>query len=288
MPEVPDLEAIRSFFNARVVGQTIERVDVFIPVVIRVPREEFVRLLSGDSFGEVQRHGKFLLFPLASGRVLVVNPMLTGRFGYVEPAARRQARTCFSLGLENGCEVRYVDQRFMGRVYLVTSGDLEGVPQFAEMGPDVLSAALTEDAFRERLRRHSGQIKGILVNHKFVAGIGNAYADEILWEAGIHPYRKRTQLADDEISALYRATRSVLDLGRSDRRREDERRPRLQRVARSPLRPQTRWRRLSPLRLDDQRDHGRSAHNELLSLLPAVRRLERVYRRLELARQDRL
>ena len=211
MPEVPDLEAIRSFFNARVVGQTIERVDVFIPVVIRVPREEFVRLLSGDSFGEVQRHGKFLLFPLASGRVLVVNPMLTGRFGYVEPAARRQARTCFSLGLENGCEVRYVDQRFMGRVYLVTSGDLEGVPQFAEMGPDVLSAALTEDAFRERLRRHSGQIKGILVNHKFVAGIGNAYADEILWEAGIHPYRKRTQLADDEISALYRATRSVLD-----------------------------------------------------------------------------
>jgi formamidopyrimidine-DNA glycosylase len=78
------------------------------------------------------------------------------------------------------------------------------------MGPDVLDPALTEDAWRERIRKHTGQIKSILVNLRFVAGIGNAYSDEILWEARIHPYRKRTTLSDDEIGALYRATRSVL------------------------------------------------------------------------------
>jgi formamidopyrimidine-DNA glycosylase len=210
MPEVPDLEAIRAFLNRRIVGQTITRVEVPGPIVIRVPRDEFVRLLEDDSFGESHRYGKFLLFPLESGRVMVVNPMLTGRFGYVEPGARKHARTCFVLGLEDGHELRYADQRYMGRVYLVTPEELKNVPQFDEMGPDVLDPKLTEAAYLERLRKHNGQIKNILVNHKFVAGIGNAYSDEILWEARIHPYHKRSQLSEEEMKALYKATRSVI------------------------------------------------------------------------------
>jgi formamidopyrimidine-DNA glycosylase len=143
MPEVPDLEAIRKFFNRTVAGETIERVDTLIPVVIRVPREEFVRLLTGDTLGEVHRHGKFLLFTLASGRIMVVNAMLTGRFSLAEPKAKRHARTCFALALSGGKELRYADQRLMGRVYLATPETLEALPQFAEMGPDVLSPTLT-------------------------------------------------------------------------------------------------------------------------------------------------
>jgi formamidopyrimidine-DNA glycosylase len=211
MPEVPDLEAIRKFFNRTIVGQAVTSVGTPIPVVIRVPREEFVRLLTGDSFGEVHRHGKFLIFSFASGRVMVINPMLTGRFSLVAPSVKKGARTCFVLGLSGGSELRYADQRVMGRVYLVTPETLASVPQFAEMGPDVLSPDLTEQAFRDRLKRHNGQIKSILVNHRFVAGIGNAYSDEILWEARIHPYRKRPQLSDDELHTLYVSTRGVLE-----------------------------------------------------------------------------
>jgi formamidopyrimidine-DNA glycosylase len=211
MPEVPDLEAIRKFFNRTVAGETIEKVDTPIPVVIRVPREEFVRLLTGDTLGEVHRHGKFLLFTLASGRIMVINAMLTGRFTLASPAQRRHARTCFLLGLSGGQELRYADQRLMGRVYLATPETLETLPQFAEMGPDVLSPALTEEVFRDRLRKYTGQIKSVLVNHKFVAGIGNAYADEILWEARVHPYRKRSQMSDEEIGALYHAMGDVLN-----------------------------------------------------------------------------
>jgi formamidopyrimidine-DNA glycosylase len=211
MPEVPDLEAIRKFFNRTVAGETIEKVDTPIPVVIRVPREEFVRLLTGDTLGEVHRHGKFLLFTLASGRIMVINAMLTGRFTLAPPTQRRHARTCFVLGLSGGQELRYADQRLMGRVYLATPETLETLPQFAEMGPDVLSPALTEEVFRDRLRKYTGQIKSVLVNHKFVAGIGNAYADEILWEARVHPYRKRSQMSDEEIGALYHAMGDVLN-----------------------------------------------------------------------------
>jgi formamidopyrimidine-DNA glycosylase len=104
-----------------------------------------------------------------------------------------------------------VDQRVMGRVYLVEADQIDAVPQFAEMGPDVLSSALTEEVFRERLRKYTGQIKSVLVNHKFVAGIGNAYSDEILWEARVHPYKKRSQMTDEEITRLYHATRDVLE-----------------------------------------------------------------------------
>src|SRR3990170_536857 len=210
MPEVPDLEAIRSFFNRHIVGQTVTRVETPIPFLVRVPRDDFVRLLTGDTFGEVHRYGKFLLFSLESGRVLVVNPMLTGRFAYVEPKARKRARTGLILALANGCEIRYADHLRMGRIYLTTPDQLNTLPQFPDMGPDVLDPALTEDAFKQRLLHHRGQVKGILTNHRFVAGIGNAYSDEILWEARLHPYRKRTQLSEDEMSALYRAVHSVL------------------------------------------------------------------------------
>ena len=88
---------------------------------------------------------------------------------------------------------------------------MKNLPQFGDSGPDVLSPDVTEEVFRERLRKHSGQIKSILVNHKFLAGIGNAYSDEILWEAKIHPYRKRTQLTDEEIGALYKAIHTTMD-----------------------------------------------------------------------------
>jgi len=211
MPEVPDLEAIRGFLGRRIVGKTVQRVDVFIPIVIRIPRNDFVRLMTGDTFGEIHRYGKFLLFTMASGRVLVINPMLTGRFAYVHRSTRRPPKTCFALATDDENELRYADERVMGRVYLVPLADLETVPQFAEMGPDVLSPDLTEAVFRERLKRHNGTIKGILVNHKFIAGIGNAYSDEILWEARIHPYRKRSQLSDEEVSRLYAAIHAVFD-----------------------------------------------------------------------------
>jgi formamidopyrimidine-DNA glycosylase len=211
MPEMPDLEAIRGYLNRHIVGKSVQRVDVFIPIVIRIPRDDFIRLMTGDTFGEVLRHGKFLLFSLASGRIMVINAMLTGRFAYVDRKVKRTAKTCFALAVDETNELRYADQMLMGRVYLVPVEELNTVPQFAEMGPDVLDPALTEEVFRERLRKHNGMIKSILVNHKFIAGIGNAYSDEILWEARIHPYRKRTQLSDDDITRLYAAIHSVFE-----------------------------------------------------------------------------
>jgi formamidopyrimidine-DNA glycosylase len=208
MPEIPDLEAIRGFLNQRIPGVRIERAEAIIPVVFRLPKADFVAALEGNTLGETWRRGKFLLFGLESGHALVVNPMLSGRFQYVPPDTKRRARTCMVLGLANGWDLRYSDERVMGKIYLVREGDLDSIPQFPEMGPDALE--VSQEEFAQRLRRHSGQIKNILVNHKFLAGIGNAYADEILFAARIHPYRKRPTLSDEETARLYLAIGDVM------------------------------------------------------------------------------
>lgn len=209
MPEVPDLEAIRAFFNERIVDVPITQAEFLIPVVFRVTKDEFVSTLPGKSFGEIRRHGKFLLFPLSDGRVLIINAMLTGRFQYVEPSVKRRAKTCMAVGFENGQELRYWDERLMGKIYLVPIERLPEVPQFAGMGPDALE--VSQEEFRERIRKFTGQIKNILVNHKFIAGIGNAYADEILFVAKLHPYRKRTTLSAEDIDRLYEGIHKVFD-----------------------------------------------------------------------------
>ena len=201
MPEIPDLEAIRSYLNERLPGETIERAEFLIPVVFRVTRDEFVSTMEGAKLGEATRRGKFLLFSLQGGHLLVINAMLAGRFQYVEPSVKRRASTCMVLGLSNGNELRYYDDRRMGKIYLVPEDRLLEVPQFADMGPDALAVSLEE--FRERIGKYRGQIKNILVNHKFLAGIGNAYSDEILFAARLHPYRKRSTMDDEDVERLH-------------------------------------------------------------------------------------
>ncbi len=108
--------------------------------------------------------------------------------------------------------MRYRDPTQMGKVYLVPAGSERAVPGFSdtEQGPDADDPALSLDAWRERIRRHPGELKNLLRNQAFVAGIGNAYSDEILHAARLLPFRKRSSLAPEEVDALYEATRSTL------------------------------------------------------------------------------
>jgi formamidopyrimidine-DNA glycosylase len=207
MPELPDLEIIREVLTPRLTGQTITEVEVVRPLVVRdLTMQGFAQTLMGQTFVDVQRRGKVLLFPLASGVILAINCKLAGRLQYAAPSDRRQAKTHVVWRLSDGHELRYSDQRTMGQVYL--TAEPAAIPGWTEMGPEPFD--LTLDEFRERLRPHRGEIKGVLTRGQVVAGIGNAYADEICFAAGIHPYRKRTSLSDDEIERLYQAMQSVL------------------------------------------------------------------------------
>jgi formamidopyrimidine-DNA glycosylase len=191
------------------VGVEVAHAEPLIPHVIRTGATDFAATLTGNRFGHVLRRGKFLLFGLADESVMVINAMLTGRFQYLPPATKRAAKTCFVLTLANGMQLRYVDQLLMGKIYVVPAANVASVPMFADMGPDALE--VTEDEFRARIKKFSGAVKNVLTNHKFIAGVGNAYSDEILFEARIQPFRKRTTMSDEEIGDLYRAIGTTMD-----------------------------------------------------------------------------
>lgn len=212
MPELPELEVVREVLARRVLGRRIERVSLApkgAAVVVRdLSRRGFAETFTDAAFRTVSRRGKFLLFALENSPLqLAVNPKLTGRFQLSAPGARKAGPVWVAFHLADPPEeLRFIDSKRMGQIYLTE--DLRAVPTFAEMGPEALEVSL--DEFRRRLRTFRGEIKGILVNARFLAGIGNAYADEILWQARLHPYRKRPSLSPDEAAGLYTAMRSVL------------------------------------------------------------------------------
>lgn len=212
MPELPDLEAIRSTLNVRIAGVRIDSVEILQPIIIRQPSlSEFRSTLTGNTFLSLTKRGKFLLFTLKSAHILAIHLMLSGKLQYCDPSERRKPRTCLIFGLGNGKQLRYFDSKLMGKMYLVEKGKLDMIPRWNQMGPDALDNEVTLEVFQKRIQRHSGQIKNILLNDTFLAGIGNAYADEILFAAGIYPYCLRKSLSVSEIEMLYRAMRSVLE-----------------------------------------------------------------------------
>ena len=190
----------------------------------------------GQSVRAVRRRGKFLLIDLERDAI-VVNPMLTGRFQLAAPDDKAPTKTAVILGFgartgrapasaarwtrkapwlppaDATPEIRYRDPTQMGKVYLLPAGMERPVPGMGsgEIGPDADDPALTLEVWRERIRRHPGELKNLLRNQAFVAGIGNAYSDEILHAARLLPFRKRSTLASDEVDTLFDATRRTLE-----------------------------------------------------------------------------
>ena len=216
MPEIPELQHIARVLNDRLAGRPITNIDIQKPIVIRLPREDFEAGLLGAEFRAVERTGKFLLFRTNRDSVLAVNPMLNGRFQWTsgpDGAKKSHARTCFTLKFRDADDdlgIRYIDERYLGKVYLVDTEDLDQLPVLTEQGPDALDPELNEEAFLKRLKRYRGQVKSALVNAKFIAGIGNAYSDEVLFNAGIHPFTKISTLSDERRGRLYRAINETL------------------------------------------------------------------------------
>jgi formamidopyrimidine-DNA glycosylase len=233
VPELPDLDVVADAFHAALAGRSIVRATAPAPLAVRGTPAEVAGLV-GQRLRSVRRRGKFMLFELERDHV-AINAMLTGRFQLAAPDAPRPPRTALVLGFgsrpglprdaagwvrgaswlpDDGgeVEVRYRDPSQMGKVYLLPERVTRAVPGLGgpDQGPDADAPELTLEAWRERIRRHPGELKPLLRNQSFVAGIGNAYSDEILYAARLSPFRKRSSLAPEEVDALYAATRSVL------------------------------------------------------------------------------
>ena len=213
VPELPDLTIVAEELAARISGRRVTDVAAPTPILVRATPQELGALI-GMTVGTASRRGKFLLLPFEgrqAGRTLAANPMLAGRFWLLaDGGAKVRARTGLRIRFDDGSELRYVDREMLGKIYLVEPDHLDSIPGWPEMGPDADDPELTLERFRERIRRHPGELKSLLRNPRFVAGIGNAYSDEILWEARLAPLRKRSTLRPDEVDRLYAAMRLVV------------------------------------------------------------------------------
>lgn len=210
MPELPELEVVRERLGPRLLGRTIADVVVSrrFGFLLRTPADQLAGALSGTTVTGFERRGKFMSV-VTTGPRLVLNPMLGGRFLWTDHAVRSTDSTLVRLLLDGGEELRLTDFARMARIYLARSQqELDAVPGWSEMGPEADVVSMEE--WSQRIRRHPGELKNLLRNQAFVAGIGNAYSDEILWQARLLPLRRRSTLDADGVRTLWEATRVVL------------------------------------------------------------------------------
>jgi formamidopyrimidine-DNA glycosylase len=232
VPELPDLAILADALDAGLAGRPLTGATTPQSLVLRGTPAELAAF-NGQVLLSVERHGKFLVFDFARDQ-MIVNAMLTGRLGFGPVGAKAWPgiAAIFTFGpvaearshplaswLEGATwlpagdapvEMRYRDATRMGKIYLLPAGVARAVAGWDERGPDADYPALTLDVWRARMAKHNGELKNLLRNQEFVAGIGNAYSDEILWEARLAPFRTRASLAPVEVDALYAATRKVL------------------------------------------------------------------------------
>jgi formamidopyrimidine-DNA glycosylase len=233
VPELPDLAIVADALQAALAGRPVLAAEAPAPLAVRGTPGE-LKALVGQTLTGVRRRGKFIVLDLERDRI-AVNAMLTGRFQLAQPDDKRPQATALVLrfGPRPGrapkaapwtkgaawiptadaeAEIRYRDPSQMGKVYLLPAGVTRPVVglEDAEQGPDADDPALTVEVWRERIRRHPGELKSLLRNQAFVAGIGNAYSDEILHAAKLSPFRRRSSLAPEEVDALYEAMRATL------------------------------------------------------------------------------
>jgi formamidopyrimidine-DNA glycosylase len=215
MPELPDLVYLENRLNEYLPGQKITAAEVQEPIVLRLLLPgDFAESLRGAQFQTVKRHGPFLTFSLSGDKDLVVHPMLAGRFHWNDLAAKSPAACALSLRCEaSGHTLHYSDDKKMGKVYLARRGERKKIPRFNEQGPDLLSPDFTLEYFKAQLKKSRKQVRVLLMDQSVVSCIGNAYADEILFAAGIHPKTFCYQLAEAEIEKLHHAILKVVQWG---------------------------------------------------------------------------
>ena len=209
MPEAPELEVVKDFLAEKIVGVEIQSASVLKPSVLRSLCGDMADDIAGRKLESVERKGKFILLGISGGRLLCINPMLTGALQYCVPKQRVYKRTCLTFMLSNGSELRYIDDKQMGMVYYVGDEQVKDIPRLHEQGPDVLEE-FTFDEFKQRLRRFHGEIKGVLTRGRVVSGIGNAWSDEILFAAEVYPFKRRKALSEEELRRIYEQSRLVV------------------------------------------------------------------------------
>lgn len=209
MPELPEVETIAAGLRRFLPGRAITRVVIF-GAHLRSPGQtrNALEKLTDRRIHAVRRRGKLLLLDLDAAAVLAVHLRMTGRLGLMPSGRAPEAHVHLMLELDDKTALYFQDQRKFGTCRYFAAGEMESWPFFAEMGPEPLT--LDAAGFSLRAKTRKNRIKALLLDQRFLAGIGNIYADESLFRAGIHPAVPANMLSPARLRGLHAAMRTVL------------------------------------------------------------------------------
>lgn len=213
MPELPEVETVRRSLEAPLRGRRVTglRLADFPGVIGHESREQVAARLIGRRFTGARRRAKYLLLDLDDGTALMVHLRMTGHLEIVPAAAPRLRFEHLAIALDDGCDLRFADQRKFGRVLHLQAADLRRLER--RFGPEPLGSRFTADWLAGALAKRPGRLKSVLLDQEVVAGLGNIYADEALFRARLHPERPANGLSPHDVRSLHRAIRAVLREG---------------------------------------------------------------------------
>ncbi|MFZ2054706.1 MAG: bifunctional DNA-formamidopyrimidine glycosylase/DNA-(apurinic or apyrimidinic site) lyase [Candidatus Aminicenantales bacterium] len=210
MPELPEVETIVRCLRPHLCGLQVRSVHLLFPPIVRDPGRLPLEKLVGRRVSGLRRRGKMILLDFSGGLTLIVHLRMTGQLIFCDRNAPPDKHTHFILCLRRSPrELRFRDVRKFGFIRAVRTAEAERTRELSLLGPEPLG--LGRNAFLERLRGRRGRLKGLLLNQRVLAGIGNIYADEILYEAGLHPRTDISRLGRRRLERLYTAVSRVLD-----------------------------------------------------------------------------
>lgn len=224
MPELPEVETIRQDLRQKLLGKPIMRVNISHQKSVRNPAGFFVKTLAGESFAEIDRIGKLLIFKLKrSGLYFLVHLKMTGQLIYVDgrtivAGGHSQSRsidlpnkhTRAILEFKGGAKLFFNDLRKFGYLEIIDGAELAQRRRGYGLEPNTKDYSLA--GLKEIFQRRRAPIKAVLLNQKLIAGIGNIYADEILFAAGVKPTRPADSLTDGEIKKIFLESQKILKL----------------------------------------------------------------------------
>lgn len=211
MPELPDVEIFKQYLTSTSLHKEIRSVEVLTSEVLEgVSDRKLKARLKGAEFMSARRHGKYLFAETAEGKEwLVLHFGMTGFLKYFKGHDKDPPHERFLVSFTNGFHLAYDSQRKLGEIGLVDTP--ERFIKERQLGPDALDPTLERDRFAEIFRNTRAAIKSALMNQKHIAGIGNIYSDEILFQSGIHPEIRSGELGENELNRLYSQMKYVLE-----------------------------------------------------------------------------
>ncbi len=211
MPELPEVETVKRSLKLRLVGKKINKVKVYYNNIIEYPTVTgFCHDLVGQQINDIDRYGKWLIFVL-DDYYLLSHLRMEGKYFFKNTSEKLSQHEHVIFSLDDGTELRYMDVRKFGKMSLIKKEEIDKIGPFLKMGLEPWDSKLTLDYLKDKYQKKKLPIKTVLLDQSIIVGIGNIYADEILFLSHISPLKSVNTLEDDEIKKIIQNTRFVLE-----------------------------------------------------------------------------